>query len=119
MGRSCSKPRHIEAAELNAGDARIKVRAEITNSGTRPGEEIVQLYINQRGTSVARPVRELKGFRRVALEPGQTRTVEFTLGRDELAFWNIDMKHVVEPGALKIWVAGSSATGTPAELTIE
>ena len=59
-----------EAAELNAGDARIKVTTEITNSGTRAGEEVVQLYINQRGTSVARPVRELKGFRRVALEPG-------------------------------------------------
>ena len=109
----------FQATDLNAGGARIKVTAEITNSGARPGEEIVQLYINQRGTSVARPVRELKGFSRVALQPGQTRTVEFALGRDELAFWNIDMQHVVEPGALKIWVAGSSATGTPAELTIE
>ena len=108
-----------DAAELNAGDARIKLMMEITNDGTRPGEEVVQLYVNQRGTSVARPVRELKGFRRVALEPGETRTVEFALGRSELAFWNIHMQHVVEPGELKVWVAGSSATGTPAELTIE
>jgi beta-glucosidase len=107
------------AAELNAGKARVKVTTEVTNSGTRPGEEVVQLYISQRGTSVARPVRELKGFRRVALEPGETRTVEFALGRDELAFWNIDMENVVEPAELKIWVAGSSATGTAAELTIE
>ena len=106
------------AGELNAGTAHVKVTTEITNSGRRSGEEVVQLYINQRGTSVARPVRELKGFRRVALQPGQTRTVEFALGRDELAFWNIDMEHVVEPGELKIWVVGSSMAGSPAELTI-
>ena len=79
-------------------------RRKSPTAARAPGEEIVQLYVNQRGTSVARPVRELKGFRRVALEPGQTRTVEFALGRDELAFWNIDMEHVVEPGELKIWV---------------
>jgi beta-glucosidase len=107
------------AAELNAGKVRVKVTTEITNRGTRPGEEVVQLYISQRGTSAARPVRELKGFRRVALKPGQSRTVEFALGRDELAFWNIDMENVVEPAELKIWVAGSSLIGTPAELTIE
>jgi beta-glucosidase len=107
------------AAKLNASKTHVKVKTEITNSGTRAGEEVVQLYISQRGTSVARPVRELKGFRRVALEPGETRTVEFALGRDELAFWNIDMENVVEPAELKIWVAGSSVTGTAAELTIE
>lgn len=107
------------AAELNAGRARVKVRAQVTNTGTRPSEEVVQLYVNQRGTSVARPVRELKGFQRVALQPGETRTVEFMLGRDKLAFWNIDMQHVVEPGQLSVWVTGSSAEGTPLELIIE
>ena len=107
------------AAELNAGETRVKVAAEVTNSGTHDGEEVVQLYINQRGTSTARPVRELKGFRRLALEPGETRRVSFTLGREELAFWNIDMDHIVEPARLKIWIAGNSVAGTPAELTIE
>ena len=107
------------AAELNAGKARVKVTTEITNSGTRPGEEVAQLYISLHGTSVARPVRELKGFQRVFLKPGQTRTVEFALARNELAFWNIEMENVVEPAELKIWVAGSSVAGTPAQLTIE
>jgi beta-glucosidase len=110
---------NYSAAELDAGKAQVKVSAEVTNSGQRPGEEVVQLYISQRGTSVARPVRELKGFRRVALQPGETKAVEFTLGRDELAFWNIDLQDVVEPGKLKVWIAGSSADGIPAELTIE
>ncbi len=107
------------AAELNAGKARVKVTTEITNSGTRPGEEVAQLYISLHGTSVARPVRELKGFQRVFLKPGQTQTVEFALARNELAFWNIEMENVVEPAELKIWVAGSSVAGTPAQLTIE
>ncbi|MDL2408858.1 beta-glucosidase BglX [Rhizobium calliandrae] len=106
------------AAELNEGKGQVKVSAEVTNSGPRPGEEVVQLYVGQRGTSVARPVRELKGFRRVALEPGETKAVEFVLERNELAFWNIDMKNVVEPAALKIWIAGSSASGTPSEVSI-
>ena len=107
------------AADLEAGTARIKVTAKITNSGARAGAEVVQLYINQRGTSVARPVRELKGFRRVDLEPGAEAEVEFALGRDELAFWNIDMKNVVEPGVLKIWIADDSRSGTPAEVTLQ
>ena len=107
-----------EAADLNAGKVRVKVTAEVTNSGTRAGEEVVQLYINERGTSVARPVRELKGFQRVALEPGASRKLAFELGREELAFWNIDMKNLVEPATLKIWVSGSSASGTPAETSI-
>jgi len=64
-------------------------------------------------------VRELKGFRRLSLEPGETKTVEFSLGRDELAFWNIDMQQVVEPGELTIWIAGSSDTGVPAHASID
>jgi beta-glucosidase len=107
------------ASELNAGKARIEIKTQVTNAGSRPGEEIVELYLNERGTSVARPERELKGFQRVALQPGESRTVEFSLGRDELALWNIDMQRVVEPGHLSIWVAGSSDGGTPAELTID
>jgi len=106
------------ARALNAGKTRIRVRGEVTNVGERPGEEVVQLYIRQRGTSVARPVRELKGFQRVALRPGETREVEFSLGRDELAFWTIDMEHLVEPADLQVWIAGSSTDGQPATTLI-
>ncbi|MEZ5932580.1 MAG: glycoside hydrolase family 3 N-terminal domain-containing protein [Alphaproteobacteria bacterium] len=106
------------AADLNAGATDIKVSADVTNSGERAGDEVVQLYINQRGTSTARPVRELKGFKHIALAPGETRKVHFTLGRDELAFWSIDMEHRVEPAKLKVWVTGSSVDGMPAHATI-
>ncbi len=106
------------AAALNAGSQSIRVSADVKNAGTIQADEIVQLYIRQRGTSVARPVRELKGFRRFTLAPGQSQRVEFTLGRDELRFWNIDMKNVVEPAEVTVWIAPDSTGGTPAQLTI-
>jgi beta-glucosidase len=107
------------AADLNSGKAEVMVTAEVKNTGNVAGEETVQLYINERGTSVARPVRELKGFQKVLLKPGESRRVEFTLGRNELAFWNIDMKEVVEPAAVTIWVADNSVDGMPATFTIK
>jgi beta-glucosidase len=106
------------ASALNEGSVKIRVSAEVKNTGSRPADEIVQLYIRQRGTSVARPVRELKGFQRITLAPGQSRHVEFTLGREELRFWNIAMKNVVEPATVTVWIAPDSTSGTPAELTI-
>ena len=93
---------------MNAGTANLTVTAEVRNTGSRAADEVVQLYIRQTGTSVVRPVRELKGFRRITLAPGQSQKVEFTLGRDELRFWNIDMKDVVEPAQLTVWVAPDS-----------
>ncbi|HVU18580.1 MAG TPA: glycoside hydrolase family 3 N-terminal domain-containing protein [Candidatus Didemnitutus sp.] len=108
----------ISAAKINAGDATLKVTAEVRNTGSRAGVETVQLYIRQRGTSVARPQHELKGYRRVKLAPGESKRVEFSLGRDELAFWNIDMKHVAESGTLYIWVAPDSAHGSPVKVDI-
>jgi beta-glucosidase len=108
----------VSAKELNAGSAKLSVTAEVRNTGTRPVDEVVQLYIRQRDTSVVRPVRELKGFRRLNLAPGASQKVEFTLGREELKFWNIDMKNVVEPAQLTVWVAPDSTSGKPAEVTI-
>ena len=106
------------AKDLNAGTARLTVSAEVRNTGNRAADEVVQLYIRQTGTSVVRPVRELKGFRRVTLAPGQSQKLEFTLGADELRFWNIDMKDVVEPAQLTVWVAPDSTQGTPAKVAI-
>jgi beta-glucosidase len=106
------------AKDLNAGSASLKVTAEVRNTGSRPADEVVQLYTRQTGTSVVRPVRELKGFQRITLAPGTSQKVEFTLGRDELKFWNLDMKNVVEPAQLTVWVAPDSTQGTPAQLTI-
>jgi beta-glucosidase len=109
----------ISAADLNAGKPGLMVSAEVRNTGFRAGVETVELYINERGTSVSRPIRELKGFQKVSLQAGESKKVQFTLGYDELAFWNIDMKDVVEPAAVKVWVAGSSVAGEPASLTIQ
>jgi beta-glucosidase len=106
------------AKDINAGSAKLTVSAEVKNTGSRAADEVVQLYIRQTGTSVVRPVRELKGFRRITLGPGQSQKVEFTLGRDELKFWNIDMKDVAEPAQLTVWVAPDSTGGKPAQVNI-
>jgi beta-glucosidase len=111
-------PVKTSAKGLNDGTESIRVSAEVRNEGAVKADEVVQLYIRQRGTSVARPVRELKGFQRVTLAPGESRRVEFTLGRDELRFWNIDMKDIVEPAQVTVWIAPDSTGGAPAEFTI-
>lgn len=106
------------AQALNQGGPGIKVSAVVRNTGRRAGTETVQLYIRLRATSVARPVRELKGFRRVSLAPGESTRVEFVLGRDELSFWNAEMKHEVEPSSLYVWIAPDSGSGEPARVDI-
>jgi beta-glucosidase len=109
----------LSARGLNDGSAKpLRVSTAVTNTGNRAGDEIVQLYIREQGTSVARPVRELKGFERTTLKPGETRRVEFSLGRDELRFWNIDMKEVVEPARVTVWIGPSSTEGKSAEFEI-
>jgi beta-glucosidase len=85
-----------------------KVSVDVTNTGAVRGEEVVQLYIRQEISSVTRPVKELRGFRRIAINPGETRTVELTLGFDELSYLNRDMHRVVEPGVFNIMVGGNS-----------
>ncbi len=108
----------LNAGALNSGSQALRVTLEVKNVGDRDGVEVAQLYIGQRGTSVARPVRELKGFQRIALRPGQSRRVAFTLGKKELAFWNIDMNEVVEPAAVTVWVGPDSQSGNATEFTI-
>lgn len=84
------------------------VQVELTNTGTRVGTEVVQMYIRDRVSSVTRPVKELKGFAKVALEPGETRTVTIEITPELLAFYDIDMNYVVEPGEFEIMVGTSS-----------
>jgi beta-glucosidase len=109
----------LSATELNQKTAQpLHVSTTIKNTGSRAGDEIVELYIRLRGTSVARPIRQLEGFRRITLAPGESKRVEFTLGRDELAFWNIDMQDVVEPANATVWIGPSSAEGQSADFTI-
>jgi beta-glucosidase len=85
--------------------------ALVANTGERAGDEIVQLYVRDLVGSVTRPVKELKGFCRVALEPGERKTVRFEVPASELGFYGLDMQYVVEPGAFQVWVGPSSAEG--------
>jgi beta-glucosidase len=89
-----------------AGETTVSV--EVSNTGKVRGDEVVQLYIRDEVSSVTRPIKELRGFRRISLEPGGTKTVEFTLGFDQLSFLNREMRPVVEPGTFKIMVGGNS-----------
>ena len=86
----------------------IAVSARITNRGSRAAEEVVQLYIHDRTASVTRPVRELKAFRKIALAPGQSKVVRFTLRASDLAFYGLDNKPIVEPGTFDVWIAPSA-----------
>lgn len=91
-----------------APDGTIRISAEIQNTGPRTGEEVVQLYVRDVVASVTRPVRELKGFRRVRLEPGEAAAVAFTLSAQELSFHGHDGRPVSEPGRFHAWIGGSS-----------
>jgi len=84
------------------------VTVDITNTGNRRGDEVAQMYIRDDVSSVTRPVKELKDFARVSIEPGQTRTVTFTVTPAKLQFYNREMKRVVEPGTFQIMVGGNS-----------
>jgi beta-glucosidase len=89
-------------------EGKTRVAVEVTNTGAVRGDEVVQLYIRDEVSSVTRPVKELRGFRRVSIDPGKTEKIEFTLGPEELSFLNRDMRRIVEPGTFKIMAGGNS-----------
>lgn len=89
-------------------DESTVVRVDVTNTGPRAGDEVVQMYIRDKVSSVTRPVKELKGFERIALAPGETKTVSLEIAPEHLAFYDIDMRYVVEPGEFEIMVGNSS-----------
>lgn len=89
----------------------VVVDVEVTNTGSVAGTEVAQLYIRNTLASVEQPVRELKGFARITLAPGETKHVEFPLGFKELSFYNVDLKRTVEPTTYEVWVGGSSLAG--------
>ncbi|PYO62995.1 MAG: beta-glucosidase, partial [Gemmatimonadetes bacterium] len=90
----------------------------VTNTGSREGAEVVQLYVHDEVASVTRPIRALAGFRRVSLKPGEARTLDFQLTAKELGLYNRDMKFVVEPGTFRVFVGGSSVGGLEAEFDV-
>jgi beta-glucosidase len=96
----------------------VQVSVDVTNTGKIRGDEVAQLYIRDEVSSVTRPVKELRGFRRVTLDPSQKQTLQFSLGFDALSFLDRDMHRVVEPGTFKIMVGGNSVDLIETKLTI-
>ncbi|HEY0320839.1 MAG TPA: glycoside hydrolase family 3 N-terminal domain-containing protein [Pyrinomonadaceae bacterium] len=90
---------------------RLTVSVEVENTGKRAGDEVVQLYIRDVAASVTRPVKELKGFERITLRPGEKRRVSFTLAPEQLGFYNREMRFVVEPGEFRVMVGTDSVSG--------
>ncbi len=106
------------SAKQIAPNGSLTVSADIQNTGSRDGTEVVQLYIRDLVGSLTRPVKELKGFERVALRAGERRTVTFTLKPEHLGFYNANKRFVVEPGDFKVWVGQNSASGLEADFTV-
>lgn len=86
----------------------VEIRVDVRNIGTRPGDEVVQLYLRDVVSSVTRPLKELKGFKRISLAPGEKKTVNFVLTPEELAFLDRDLKSIVEPGTFAVMIGSSS-----------
>jgi len=99
----------VSADEIGLGDT-ITISADLSNDGEVAADEVVQLYIRDPVANVTRPVRELKGFQRVRVEPGQTVTVDFKVHTDDLAFYGRDAQFITEPGEFHVWIGGSSET---------
>ena len=100
-------------------DGSTELNVEVTNTGKMKADEIVQLYIRDNVSSVTRPVKELKGFERISLNAGETKTVKFTINKSSLAFYDINMKFNVEPGTFNLMVGTASNNNQSITLTVE
>ena len=98
----------VSAGTVPVDDPRVQVSVQVTNTGARAGTEVVQLYLRDEVASVTQPVRRLRGFQRVELQPGESRTVRFELDADDLALFDAQLRQVVEPGQFTVFVGGSS-----------
>lgn len=107
----------LDSREYTAADT-IKVKFTLKNSGEYAGIEVAQFYVRDLVGSIARPVKELKGFQRVALNAGESKVVDLSLPVSALAFWNINNEYIVEPGDFQLWVATDSASGEPVGFTV-
>jgi beta-glucosidase len=126
-GPAESSAKKLSASELNKGlgngaaapaASLLTVEADLSNTGSRAGEEVAQLYLRLEGTSVAQPVRALKGFQRVPLAPGTKQRVRFTLPPEAFAIWNERNKFAVEPAKATLWIGPDSSHGSEVSLEI-
>jgi beta-glucosidase len=111
-------PPHLAKTRLGRNES-TTLNVDITNRGDRAGDETVQLYIRDLVSSVTRPVKELKAFRRVTLQPGETQTVSLPVTPESLALWNIDLERVVEPGEFLIMIGPNSQDLQSVRIAVE
>ncbi len=108
----------LSSSEITSADS-LRVSIDVTNKGTRDGSEVVQLYIRDLVGSVTRPVKELKGFQKISLKAGESKTVNFTIGTKDLSFYNSDLKFVAEPGEFHVFAGGNSRDVKQAGFTLK
>lgn len=116
-GRFTYSDIELSRSTLGMSDS-LAVQAVVTNSGDMEADEVVQLYVRDLVGDVTRPVKELKGFRRIRLQPGESRSVSFELNPEDLAFYGQNMESIVEPGEFHVWIGGSSDTDLRASFTL-
>jgi beta-glucosidase len=97
---------------------KIKFSVQVSNSGKYDGKEVVQLYIRDLVGSITRPVKELKGFKKVEIKIGETKTVDFELTAEDLKFYNSDLKYVAEPGLFQVFIGPNSDTENKIEFEL-
>jgi beta-glucosidase len=108
----------VDRSEVPTVDGELTVRVDVANTGDRPGDEVIQLYVRDEEASIARPILELRGFRRVSLGPGEHRTVSFTLSSEQFAFTGVELRRIVEPGRVTLSI-GTSSVDRPLSTTIQ
>ena len=108
----------LSNSTLKAGDS-IEIKATITNTGGLFGEEVVQLYIRDVAASVSRPVRELKGFQKIGLEPGSSAEVAFTIETEDLLYFGSDSQWGIDPGTIRVWIGPNAMEGLESSFEIE
>jgi len=108
----------LSKSSIGVGDT-TEVSVDMTNTGSVAGDAVAQIYIHQRYGSASRPVRQLKGFERIALQPGETKTLKFPLGKDELKYWNPQTRQwIVEPSDFDVWAGEDSTASLHADLKV-
>lgn len=110
-------PVELSSKRLVEGET-VTATATVRNTGAREGTEVVQLYIRDVAASRVRPIRELKGFAKITLKPGESRKVSFEIGEEHLGFYDEQGRFLVEPGKFQVWIAKDSASGEPAEFEL-
>jgi beta-glucosidase len=106
------------SAATVAANGKLTASMDVTNTGARAGDEVVQLYLNDPTASISQPVRRLRGFERVTLRPGERRTVTFTVDRSDFGFYDNHGRFVVEPGAINLYAGDSSNASLTASFTV-